>query len=91
MNLHCFLLVLINFNHYNVPYSGKVWGEGKFGESTFIEHLAKESLVNFNRSANRLLIVITKLDGFSLANHGRFTKFAKLPCYTVIASGFKIE
>ena len=40
----------------------------KFGESTLFEHLAKESLVNY-RSANRLLIVFTNLDGFSLANH----------------------
>ena len=32
-------------------------------------------------AANRLLIVSTKLDGFSLVNHGRF---AKLSRYTVI-------
>ena len=31
-----------------------------------------------NRSAKRLLIVTTNLDGFSLANHGWFAKFAKL-------------
>ena len=36
-----------------------------------------------NRSANRLSIVSAKLDGFGLANHGRFAKFAKLSRYTV--------
>ena len=30
-----------------------------------------------NRSADRLLIANTNLDGFSLANHGRFAKFAR--------------
>ena len=30
-----------------------------------------------NRSANRLSIVTTNLDGFSLANHGRFTKLSR--------------
>ena len=41
---------------------------GKFGE---------EKVWWINGSANRLLIVSTKLDGFSLTNHGRFAKFAK--------------
>ena len=36
-----------------------------------------------NGSANGLFIVSTNLDGFSLANHGRFAKFAKLSHYTV--------
>ena len=49
----------------------------KFGELTRFEHLAKESLANY-RSANRLLIVSANLNGFSLANRGRFAKFAKL-------------
>ena len=31
-----------------------------------------------NRSAKGLLIVITTLDGFSLVNHRKFAKFAKL-------------
>ena len=42
---------------------------GKFGELNLFEYLVKESLAN-NRSYNRLSIVSTKLDGFSLANHG---------------------
>ena len=49
-----------------------------------------------NRSTNRLSIVSANLDGFSLANHGRFAKFAKLfprqtfPLYgtTVLIFGF---
>ena len=38
---------------------------------------------HINRLANRLLMVSTSLDGFSLANHGRFAKYAKLSCYMV--------
>ena len=55
---------------------------GKFGELTLFEPLVKESL-QINRTANRLLIVSTNLNGFSLVNHGRFAKFAKLSRYTV--------
>ena len=55
---------------------GTVYIVGEFSELTLFKRLA-----NFNRSAaNRLLIVITNLDGFSV-NHGLF---AKLPCYTVL-------
>ena len=49
---------------------------GKFGELTLFEHLAKE-VWQINRSANRLLIVSTNLDGFSLANHERFAKLSR--------------
>ena len=56
------------------------FGGGNFDELTHFEHLAKESLADY-RSANRLLIVSTNLNGFNLANHGRFAKFTKLsPC-----------
>ena len=48
----------------------------KFGELTPFEHLVE--VWQINGSANRLLIVCTNLDGFSLANHRRFVKFAKL-------------
>ena len=37
-----------------------------------------------NRSANRLFILSTNLDGFNLANHGQFAKFAKVSHYTVL-------
>ena len=56
---------------------------GKFGELTRFEHLAKESLGNY-RSTNRLLIVSTNLNGFSLANRQQFAKFANLFRYTVL-------
>ena len=36
----------------------------------------RKKVWQINRSANRLLTVNTNLDGFSLANHGLFTKFA---------------
>ena len=41
---------------------------GKFGELTLFEHLAKKVWL-ISRSAKRLLIVSTNLDGSSLANH----------------------
>ena len=72
-------------------YSSKVWqGGGKFGELTLFEHLANlKKFWRINRSANRFLTVNTNLDGFSLVNHGQFTKFAKpspakLSCYIFI-------
>ena len=61
--------------HYTAGYCAYVNRvAGKFGELTRFEHLAKEILANY-RSTNRLLIVSTNLDGFSLANRGRFAKF----------------
>ena len=45
-----------------------------------------------NRSAKGLLIITTTLDGFSLANHRQFTKFAKLstrqtfPLYDILST-----
>ena len=47
--------------------AGKFDGE-KFSEFTIFERLAKK-VWQINRSANRLLIVSTNLDGFSLTNH----------------------
>ena len=47
-----------------------------FGEFILFRCLVKK-VWWMNRSAKRLLIVTTTLDGFSLANHRRFTKFAK--------------
>ena len=44
----------------------------------------RKKVWRINRSANRLLIVSTNLDGFSLVNHGQF---AKLSCYTVPVLG----
>ena len=57
---------------------------GKFGNLTLFEHLAKK-VWQINRSTNRLLIVSTNLDSFSLANHGGFAKFSptKLSHYMV--------
>ena len=55
---------------------------GKFGELILFEFWRKK-VWRINRSANRLLIVSTNLDDFSLVNHGQFAKFAKLSRYTV--------
>ena len=52
---------------------GKVWGidsSRAFGKKVW----------QINISTNRLLIISTNLDGFSLANHGRFAKCS--PCQT---------
>ena len=47
----------------------------------------RKKVWQINRPASRLLIVSTNfdtnLDDFSFTNHGRFTKFVKLSCYTV--------
>ena len=48
-----------------------------FGEFTIFKRLAKK-VWRMNRSAKGLLIVTITLDGFSLANHRPFAKFAKL-------------
>ena len=59
---------------------------GMFAKFTLFKHCGK--VWQLNRSAKRLLVVSTSLDGFSLANHGRFAKFAelsptKLSCYMI--------
>ena len=67
---------------YYIPYSGKVWW-GKSLANWLFSSLWSKKVLRINRSANRLLIVSTNLDGFSLANHGRFAKVTKLsPCHT---------
>ena len=53
---------------------GRIYSFRAFGEKVW----------RINRSAKRLLVVSTNLDGFSLANHGRFVKFATLSRYTVL-------
>ena len=37
-----------------------------------------------DRFSHKVIIISKNLDGFSLVNHGRFAKFAKLSRYTVI-------
>ena len=60
---------------------------GKFGGESLVNWLFssiwQKKIWWMNRSANRLLIVCTNLNDFSLVNHGWFAKFAKLSCYTV--------
>ena len=73
------LLCSICTKAYELKYhiAGKFGSRGKFGELPLSKHLAKK-VWQINRSANRLFNVSTNLDGFNLANHGRFAKFAKL-------------
>ena len=50
---------------------------GKFGGEQ-VWRINSSSIMRINRSVSGLSIVSTKLDDFSLVNHGRFAKFAKL-------------
>ena len=63
------------FSRYRM--AGKFGRENVWrGEFALFKRLVEKSLAN-DRSAKRLLIVTTTLDGFSLANCRRFAKFAK--------------
>ena len=78
-----FLLSSSDSRIYNIPYSGKVW-RGKNLANWLVSSIWRKKIWRINRSTNRLFIVSTNLHSFSLANRGRFAKFAKLSRYTVI-------
>ena len=59
------------------------FGGGKVWQINSCREFGERKVWQIDRSANRLLIVCTNLDGFSLAYHGRFTKIAKLSGYTI--------
>ena len=50
----------------------------------------RKKVWRINRSANRLFIVSTNLDGFNLANREQFAKIAKLFRYTVYGLRYNI-
>ena len=52
--------------------------EGKSGRGEIWQIDFVSSILQINRTANRLLIISTNLDGFSLVNHGRFANVS--PC-----------
>ena len=62
----------ISFNSFNIPYSRKVW-LGQNLVNWLVSRIWWKKVWRINRSANRLLIVSSNLDDYSLANHGRFT------------------
>ena len=68
-----------------ILYSGKVW-RGESLANWLFSRTWRKKVWQINRLANRLLIVSTNLDGFNLANHRRFAKFAKLFRYMVVLS-----
>ena len=72
----------LTFGKCELPYSGKVW-QGKSLANWLCSSIWWKKVWQINRSANRLFIVSINLDGFSLANHRWFAKFAKLSHYTV--------
>ena len=60
---------------------------GKFGELISLS-LWRKKVWQINRSANRLLIVSTNLDGFSLVNHRQFAKLS--PHQTFLLYGIHV-
>ena len=60
-----------------ITYGGKVWWEESLA-NWLVSSIWQKKVWRINRSANRLLIISTNLDGFSLANHGQFTKFTNV-------------
>ena len=61
----------------HVPYSRKVWQGESLANRLFL-NLWRKKVWWINRPANKLFIVSTNLEGFSLVNHGWFAKLAKL-------------
>ena len=68
--------------HRNILNDVPYW-RGESLANWLFSSIWQKKVWRINRSANRLSIVSTKLDGFSLANHEQFAKFAKLSRYTV--------
>ena len=62
--------------NWQLPYGRKVWQWERLVNLLFLS-LWQKKVWQINRSAKRLLIISTYLDGFSLANHGGFATFAK--------------
>ena len=58
-----------------IPYSGKVWQGETLANLPFLS-IWWVKVWRMNSSANRLSIVTNNLDGFSVANHRQFAKFA---------------
>ena len=72
-----------------ITYSRKVWWKESLVNRLF-SSIWRKIVRRINRSTNRLLIVSTKLDDFSLPNHRQFAKFTqlsptKLSHYTVVS------
>ena len=72
---------MLVYSHIRYRIVGK-FGQGKVWRIDSFRAFGERKL-QINRSANRLLIVSTNLDGFSLVNHRQFAKFVKLSHYMV--------
>ena len=57
------------FSSLLLLHSGKAW-EGETLANLLFLSIWRKKVLQMNRSANRLSIVTTNLDDFSLANHG---------------------
>ena len=58
-----------------LPYSGKFWQGETLANLLFLS-IWRKKVWRMNRSANRLSIVTTNLDDFSLVNHGQFANLS---------------
>ena len=73
----------LQMTNYKVPYSGKVWRRESLANFTVMS-VWRGKVWRMDGFSHKVIIISKNLDGFSLANHGRFTKFAKLSRYTVL-------
>ena len=63
--------------HLFIPYSGKVWRRESLANS-LVMSVWRGKVWRMHRFSHKVIIISKNLNGFSLANHGRFAKFAKL-------------
>ena len=67
------------------------FGGGENLVNRLVSSIWRKKVWQINRSANRLLIISTNLDGFSLVNHRQFTKFANVsPCQSFLPYGIYV-
>ena len=88
------LLIIISYRSLKLlqlSYGRKVWWGENLVSWLFLS-IWQKKVWWINRPANRLLFVSTNLDGFSLVDHGQFTKFAKLsPCQVFLLYGISVQ
>ena len=72
-----YILLLRNKHHLYAAYKRKYRIAGKFGKFTVMS-VWRGKVWRMDRFSHKVILISKNLDGFSLANHGRFTKFTKL-------------
>ena len=69
--------VFVTTDKTHIPYSGKVWWRESLANS-LVMSVWRGKVWRMHRFSHKVIIISKNLNGFSLANHGRFAKFAKL-------------